>query len=314
MINFKIYQISLLLLFSMFNFIFSNIAIAASLESMKNELSAVTLEIKDAEQENSKYQSGLIKSLILIRIETLKITKALIDQRIQTFVSGAPIELKVNIVKPNLERAKELELEILTNKQQIEEERKKASKYKGGLILAMKLSGIATKEQTIAMLHQEYIKSKYGIVLPSIKSPSICAENYSQSTEQQNSKQLSDPNTNLNIILPQITNKIFSEEQYEKYIRFNTKWIARNLKKPARSIKGVLHFEDLFGERKFGIIVTLDERISPNEIQEINGLGFEYNQFNDSHKWVNLTKLKNMKFEFEVTNILYEDGEHIKLK
>jgi hypothetical protein len=85
--------------------------------------------------------------------------------------------------------------------------------------------------------------------------------------------------------------------------------MPRGLDKPARAIKGVLRFTDLFGEQKFGLKWTLEKPITCTRTTYTDkGFGFEYNQFTDSHQWVRNTEIENMKVKFRVDSILYEDG------
>jgi hypothetical protein len=80
------------------------------------------------------------------------------------------------------------------------------------------------------------------------------------------------------------------------------------LKKAARAIKGVLHFQDLFGETRMRVNWTIDEPLAPSDVYVEKGTGFEYNMFMNDHQWVNSTDLANMKAAFVVTNIIYQDG------
>ncbi len=83
---------------------------------------------------------------------------------------------------------------------------------------------------------------------------------------------------------------------------------AKGLDKPARAIKGVLIFTDLFGEQKFGLNWTIDKPIAPGAAYVEKGSGFKYNQFNDAHQCILNTEKDNLKVKFRVDNILYQDG------
>ena len=83
---------------------------------------------------------------------------------------------------------------------------------------------------------------------------------------------------------------------------------SSQLKKRTRSIKGVMQFCDLFGEPRFQIRVTLDDPIEPGSEITTAGIGFEYNQFIDSHNWMRTTDLSDMTFKFQPQAILYADG------
>jgi hypothetical protein len=80
------------------------------------------------------------------------------------------------------------------------------------------------------------------------------------------------------------------------------------LNKATRAIKGVLQFQDLFGETKMKVNWTIDRPLSPGNVYVERGTGFRYNMFMSDHQWVNATDPSNMKASFAVTNILYQDG------
>lgn len=110
-----------------------------------------------------------------------------------------------------------------------------------------------------------------------------------------------------------ITNKRFDPSnvrasKYEDNIWWDAEYTATGLSKPARSIKGVLKFCDLFGDPRFQVRVTIDDPIKPNEKVNAQDVGIKYNQFLDTHNWLLSTELSNMAFKFEVETVLYEDG------
>jgi len=107
---------------------------------------------------------------------------------------------------------------------------------------------------------------------------------------------------------PDISNKRFEKYKYDENIWFDITWNTSSLKKPTRAVKGVLIFADIFGETKFQIKKTINDPLSPNMPLTETGIGFEYNQFKDSHKWMRSTDLKDMTFKFDVLNIIYTDG------
>lgn len=110
-----------------------------------------------------------------------------------------------------------------------------------------------------------------------------------------------------------VTNKRFQDTDshrriYREAIWWDAEYKAVNLKKPARAIKGVIEFADLFGEVHFRLRITIDEPISKNKSVKEEGVGFRYNQFMSDHAWMRTTKLKDMKVSFKVSSIIYEDG------
>jgi len=106
-----------------------------------------------------------------------------------------------------------------------------------------------------------------------------------------------------------VINKRYLEANYQEYVVFDVEWNPINLKKPSRSIKGILIFCDLFGEPKFRITVTINDPLKPGEAYLHKAMGFDYNKFNDQQIWAKETDVKDMTFRFQVSNILYADGE-----
>lgn len=96
--------------------------------------------------------------------------------------------------------------------------------------------------------------------------------------------------------------------KYEDNIWWDAEYTATGLTKPARSIKGVLQFCDLFGDPQFQVRVTLDDPINPGGTLATTGVGVEYNQFLDTHKWLRGTEIEDMTFRFQVETVLYQDG------
>ena len=137
--------------------------------SLKNELSQTIKEIAEATKQQNQYSGGLIKNLTTARLEVLGTNKALLEQRINAIEAGAKIDVTISGIKPNPEVAAALKAEIDELDIQISDAKKEVSQYSGGLIQALKLSTVATQEQTRAMLQQRYLSAMYG--LAEVKAP-----------------------------------------------------------------------------------------------------------------------------------------------
>ncbi|MDO6560156.1 hypothetical protein [Paraglaciecola chathamensis] len=135
----------------------------AEVNALKTDLISISSDIDSAQDEYDKYSGGLIKSLISVRLETIKTTKALIEQRIKALEYGAPITISLTSMTPHPDKSAEVLEKIRLLEEEIGFAKKDADRYSGGLILAMKQSTIATQEQTLAMLKQKYLNYKYGI-------------------------------------------------------------------------------------------------------------------------------------------------------
>lgn len=138
--------------------------------SLRDDLSRVQKEIEQATQEDAKYSGGLIKALIGVRLEVLRISAALVEQRIHALEGAARENVVVNISKPDQARAEELLSEIEAQQKKVTEARREADRYSGGLIKALSESTVATATNTLAMLEQQYFVAKYGLAMPSASS------------------------------------------------------------------------------------------------------------------------------------------------
>ncbi len=277
-----------LLIFLFASAVFS---VEPTIPELQAELKLVQDEISTTEKEDQKYSGGLVKSLIAVRIQILKTTEALLRQKIVAIKAGAALKAEVRTTQVDPERTEALEREIFAKKQEIEAQRKEAARYSGGLVFAMKHATIATGEQTLAMLEQQYLVAKYGLPFGPEVSTKQVQDNPSKQKPPAANQELSEAES---ILLPSVSNKRFEKLKYQEYISFDVIWTAGNLEKPVRSIKGVLFFCDLFGDAKFPIQITIDDPIGPGGSIKKNGMAFEYNQFRDEHVWVRGTDLSNM--------------------
>jgi len=137
-------------------------------ESLRGDLERVRADIAATRTESALYAGGLIKSILETRIGILGTTEALVEQRIHALESGAPIEITVPSSAPDSTRAASLLREIAALESDIADSRAEANRYSGGLVQAMTLSTVATQEQTLAMLQQAYLSSKYGLAFTAV--------------------------------------------------------------------------------------------------------------------------------------------------
>ncbi|WP_323902632.1 hypothetical protein [Aeromonas caviae] len=134
-------------------------------DQLKQERGQLEQEIETVSGEIAQYNSGLIKTIKQVREETLKLSRDIVNQRIQAIETGAKVTVIAPTSQPDSERAQSLQSEIEQAKQQLVEAKAKAAQYSGGLIAAISQSTVATQEQTLAMLEQQYLIAKYGLSL-----------------------------------------------------------------------------------------------------------------------------------------------------
>jgi len=279
--------------------------------ALRAELEQVRSEIVAAQEKNASLDGGLVKALVEARLEILKTTEALIQQRIQAMESGAKITIQVTGTEPDEELAARLQKEIESQLVELNNARAEAAKYSGGLIAAMKEATVSTQEQTIAMLRQRYLAAKYGLAMvpPSAAAGVESQEAIAPTSSSASQSTIAEPSEE--IITVKILGKQYDRQEYQDFVWFDLELKADGLDKPARAIKGVLNLQDLFGEARMRINWTIDEPIEPGETIVEKGVGFEYNEFMDSHRWVLATDLNNMTAGFTVKSILYQDGTRL---
>lgn len=282
----------------------------AKVQALRTELEATKEEVAAAEALNAQYSGGAIKVLIALRLEALKTSEALIQQRIHAIESGAKVTVQTAVTKPDPERAKELEVELTRQELKVSEAEGKASAY-SGLVGAMALMSAATEQNTLAMLRQQHLIAKHGLASPQPASAATTSSPLGVlAAASEPGQSVPDPEDSLReeILEATLLRKQYAKQNYQDYIFFDVAFNAKGLDKPARAVKGALRFTDLFGEQKFALRWTIEKPIAPGATYTEKGSGFKYNQFTDSHQWVRTTERANMKVSFRVDSILYEDG------
>lgn len=268
-------------------------------DDLRKELEQVQTAIMAAEKADAQVAGGLVKSLIATRKEILRTTEALIWQRIHANESGAPITIQVSGTRPDLNRAMELEREIHAKEQELSSLRADAARYSGGLVLSLKLTAIATQEQTIALLQQGMLTAKYGLALvPAVTSNADVAIDVAEaSAPRASSKE--------KLISVKLLQKTLADNHV---LVMDLDFMGTGLKKAARAVKGSLNLSDLFGETRLRINWTIDQALGPGGSVRSRGLGFRYNQFMENHQWVHRTAAADIVVSFEAAQVIYQDG------
>lgn len=145
----------------------------AAADELTDNLSAVQSAITEAEAESVRYESGLIRTQIELRLQTLRATEAMLEQRALADKSGATFTYSLAGVAPDERREAELLEDLVAARQQLLNLEADASKYSGGLVQAMALVAVATQQQTIALLEQGYLAAHYGLAYHVPSSPAL---------------------------------------------------------------------------------------------------------------------------------------------
>lgn len=295
---------------------------ASQVDDLKKERSSVEKALAEAIASQNEVSGGLLKSVISTRVEILRLNAALIQHRIHSLESGAKIVATAEGSVPDPQRALELGKEIAKLADQIAADERKHAQYSGGLIRAMGETGTAVTRISKEMLHIEYLKAKYGVRwLAPIKpdsSPTGREAGFTPKVAawQQEAKEglQSRPEGILSFTL---TRKRYRPSDYQRGIHqdsmmFDAEWDTSKLPKPARAVKGVMIFADLFGESQFMIKTTIDKPMTPNKKFVQTDIGFDFNNFKSDHQWVRATDISNMTFKFELAEVIYSDGTREK--
>lgn len=89
--------------------------------------------------------------------------------------------------------------------------------------------------------------------------------------------------------------------------------ITNNTNKEIKGIQGILHVQDMFGEKIIDIQYDLtSETVSIGHSVQVYGYGMEINEFMDDHMKLYDTNYENLEFVYEFSKIVFTDGTSIQ--
>jgi hypothetical protein len=139
---------------------------SASTADIDRSLQELNVALKQAKDDDALYSGGLVKALIAVRIETVKGTIAMLEQKRQSILHRVCLgyEIRGSAVKPApAEGLRRIEQDMNQTEKEIERARSEDAKYSGGLIKGLIAARIATDQMTLAGLNQRYLFAKYGL-------------------------------------------------------------------------------------------------------------------------------------------------------
>lgn len=133
-----------------------------STEQLDKDIAAVSAQIKDAETEGGQYAGGAIQSLIFVRIQVLKTTLAMLEQKRTSILRRVDLVYSVDgeEVSVNADIISSLDLDKFS--EELGRFKSEAALYSGGLIQSIALVNAATTEMTLAQLRQRRLAEQYG--------------------------------------------------------------------------------------------------------------------------------------------------------
>lgn len=129
------------------------------------EIQELDADIAAAETSLSAYEGGALAVIATLNLETLRLTRSLLEARQAAEESGAPVEITVPAVEPDPEMATNLEQEIEIQEGVVAAARREAD-GSGGLMQALALTRYETERLTLAQLRQALMRARYGIAFP----------------------------------------------------------------------------------------------------------------------------------------------------
>ena len=166
----------------------------ADIDSLSHEI--IQIETSLSQMENSASLLGLLKES---RLETLKITLALLENQKLAESGAGTLEIIVPKIQPDPQRASEL-LEEITKQQAVISEAEQEADSLGGLIQAVALSRVETEKLIMAQLKSAWMQATYGIALSGFNDPKASAtteDNPAISNENSSDQNVESTNSNL---------------------------------------------------------------------------------------------------------------------
>lgn len=150
---------------------------ALPLSELRREIAEIDASVAEAEAQKAKYGAGLISTLMEARIETLKLTQAVLENRVAGETGGAQRVIELPVARPDPELADKILAEILAQ-QKIVSAAEKEAQGASGLIGAVAQSRVETEKLSLANLRGNWLAATYGILLPI--TPPVAGESSAQ--------------------------------------------------------------------------------------------------------------------------------------
>lgn len=136
-----------------------------STADLDQDLVNIANEISTAEAQKARYDGGVITSLIDVRIETLKVTAAMLEQKRLSFLRRIDLNYTLNgkLHQPDERRIAAIGADLAAATSERDRLSAEASRYTGGLVQAIALTNAATAELSISQLRLALLSERYGL-------------------------------------------------------------------------------------------------------------------------------------------------------
>jgi len=154
-------------------FLASGCSNVPSTEEINGDIAILEAEIKDTKETVQQYTGGLLAILSSVRLETLRATKSMLEQKKKGFQRYIPLSYSID-GKEYFPPANKDDLlhEINNDLKKLQQDLSKAeiesSKYRGGLLGVLSLTQVVTVKNSLAFLDQRRLLLKHDIPYYSI--------------------------------------------------------------------------------------------------------------------------------------------------
>lgn len=140
------------------------------------DIAQVREQIVTAEVEEKLYSSSLLKTLIIARIDVLRINEAFLKMKRDSLLRRIDLRYTVDGVSftSSPEHISNLESEIEKMTVKLAESNNEASRYTGGLVQSLVLARAATYDLTLAQLNLSLMAERHGFL---VQIPSASEDN-----------------------------------------------------------------------------------------------------------------------------------------
>lgn len=139
--------------------------VSAQQDPLAGSLDAIETRLAEVERDLAGYEGGAIRDILLLRRQTLALTRDMITLRLTGEATGASEDLRLPTRTPDPARAAQLAGEIAAAEARVETARREAEGT-GGLLRLSALAAYHAEQLGLTRLRLAWFEAEYGIALP----------------------------------------------------------------------------------------------------------------------------------------------------
>ena len=151
---------------------FANSVFAHTGADLRQELVEVEERILDAEEVASTHRELSVRGLAAERLEILKLTRAVLENRVLAIEGGVALEVEVPIIGPDLSEVAALAVDM-ARQEEIIAEAEAAVATASGIDLAIASTRLESERLALSQMRVAYIRARYGSPVSSADLSSV---------------------------------------------------------------------------------------------------------------------------------------------